>query len=58
MKEIIQKIVFPLVLRRFSIQLEPRVLIDDLTESGILWLEALEQVINDMKTINKKSTEG
>ena len=58
MKEIIQKIVFPLVLRRFSIQLEPRVLIDDLAESGILWLEALEQVINDMKTINKKSTEG
>ena len=57
MKEIIQKIVFPLVLRRFSIQLEPRVLIDDLTESGILWLEALEQVINDMKTINKKYTE-
>ena len=58
MKEIIQKIVFPLVLRRFSLQLEPRVLIDDLAESGILWLEALEQVINDMKTINKKSTEG
>ena len=57
MKEIIQKIVFPLVLRRFSLQLEPRVLIDDLTESGILWLEALEQVINDMKTINKKYTE-
>ena len=57
MKEIIQKIVFPLVLRRFSIQLEPRVLIDDLAESGILWLEALEQVINDMKTINKKYTE-
>ena len=57
MKEIIQKIVFPLVLRRFSLQLEPRVLIDDLAESGILWLEALEQVINDMKTINKKYTE-